>query len=171
VTIRRVLLIVAAAALLIFGVVTYLDARWWSWHGDQQAIDQAVDRALDEPGGGDFAKAADVIRASSRPLAIKRFQIGRLAVSAFAYDASRRPPESAEQGLKMMEAFAASDDRDARSGVQQLRMIFQRGWPDEVNRFPTDQAVAECWYRIERREAEDPARCIALRRQRLPRIG
>lgn len=83
-------------------------ASWWAWHDEKQQVDGIVLEAINETGGGDYAKAADAIRNSNRPPAIKQFQLGQLIVGGFLEKSKRRPPETLEQGLRMMEdaAFA-----------------------------------------------------------------
>lgn len=49
---------------------------WWQWHDEVRAVDRAVDAAINEPNGGDYAKAVAAIRDASRPPAVKQFEIG-----------------------------------------------------------------------------------------------
>ena len=53
---------------------------WQDWHAEKRSVDRVVDAAINEPGGGDYAKAADAIRGSSRPPAVKQFELGQLMV-------------------------------------------------------------------------------------------
>ncbi|WP_158266317.1 hypothetical protein [Allosphingosinicella deserti] len=131
----------------------------------------AVSEAINEPGGGNYAKAADAIRNSSRPPAVKQFQIGRLIVRGFMRGSTRRPPESMEQGLRMMEDSAVAPGHEEGVAAQQLRMLFERGGVTPPNSFPRDPEVAACWLELEEERSADAARCIALRRQRLPDIA
>ncbi|WP_158266318.1 hypothetical protein [Allosphingosinicella deserti] len=129
-----------------------------------------VAEAINEPGGGDYAKAADAIRNSSRPPAVKQFQVGQLIVGGIMEGGKRLPPESMEQGLRMMEDSAVAPGQKDEGAVQQLRMLFERGDPNPPNSFPRDPEVASCWLDVEEDRSNDAARCIALRRQRLPDV-
>jgi hypothetical protein len=144
---------------------------WFRWHDDKREVDRAVDAAINEPGGGDYAKAADLIRRSSRPDAVKQFQVGQLVVDAATLPSPKRPPETLEQGMRMMEDASIAPGERSEANVQYLRMLFERGAGSGLAAVPKDGVVAACWRSIERRENDDRARCIALRRQRLPNIG
>ena len=146
-------------------------SSWWAWHTEQQDIEMAVSEAINEPGGGDYANAADAIRNSSRPPAVKQFQIGQLIVGGIMERGKRLPPESMEQGLRMMEDSTVAPGQKDEGAVQQLRMLFERGDPNPPNSFPRDPEVASCWLDVEDDRSNDAARCIALRRQRLPDIA
>lgn len=147
------------------------DAAWRSWHADRQSVDRMVETAINEPGGGDYAKAADAIRTSGRPPAVKQFQLGQIIVGANMERARTRPPETLEQGLRMMEDATLAPGEKDQGAVQQLRFLFERGDGTPPRAFPTDPQVAACWLAVEERRSDDPARCIALRRTRLPTIG
>lgn len=143
---------------------------WWQWHDDKRAVDRAVDQAINEPGGGDYAKAVQIIRQSSRPPAVKQFEIGQLIVGGIMERASLRPPETLEQGLRMMEDASVAPGQQREANVQQLRFLFERGNGTPPVTFPKDAAIARCWLAVEQKQNNDRARCIALRRQRLPNI-
>jgi len=166
---RRVLLGLLALLVLAAAVQTGRVVGWWDWHGDKQATDRAVDAAINEPGGGDYAEAADLLRASSRPDPVKRFQIGQLVADAYMLRSPRRPPESLEEGVRMMEdATVAAGDRP-ESGPQYLRMLFEADRnAGQPRPFPADDRVSACWRAIEEHRRDDRQACIALRRQRLP---
>ena len=146
-------------------------SSWWAWHTEQRDIDMVVSEAINEPGGGNYAKAADAIRNSSRPPAVKQFQVGRLIVRSFMRNSNRRPPESMEQGLRMMEDSTVAPGQKDEGAVQQLRMLFERGGANPPNSFPRDAKVASCWLDVEEDRSNDAARCIVLRRQRMPDIA
>lgn len=86
-----------------------------------------VETAINEPGGGDYAKAANAIRTSARPPAVKQFQLGQIIVGANMERARIRPPESLEQGLRMMEDSTLAPGEKDQGAVQQLRFLFERG--------------------------------------------
>lgn len=145
-------------------------ASWWQWHGEQQEIEMAVGNAINEPGGGDYAEAVEIIRRSAQPPAVKRFQVGQLIVEGRLRGSRKPAAETMEQGVRMMEdATLVSGPRD-ESDVQTLRLLFAQGGPEPSTNFPTDPEVAACWLAIEQKRAADPARCIALRRRKLPHV-
>ncbi len=144
---------------------------WQISHAENQDVDQTVAAAINEPGGGDYAKAADAIRRSSRPPAVKQFQVGQLIVGGIMEAARKRPPEGLDLGLRMMEDSTMAAGQKDEGAVQQLRFLFERGDGRPPNAFPADPQVAACWLAIEERRSNDPARCIALRRSRIPRIS
>lgn len=84
---------------------------------------------------------------------------------------ARRPPETLEQGLRMMEDASVAPGQQSEANVQQLRFLFERGNGTPPITFPKDPEVAACWLAVERRRSDDRASCIALRRKRLPNIG
>lgn len=172
---RTVILITALLALVAFGMFRPIMSgealSWWGWHGDKQDVEQAVTAAINAPGGGDYAKAVDTVKKSDFPSAVKQFQIGQLIVDGVLEGSRKRPRETLEQGLRMMEDAAVSPGQRDESNVQQLRFLFERGGGKPPLTFPTDAAVAACWLSVERDENDDRARCIALRRQRLPHVG
>jgi hypothetical protein len=144
---------------------------WEDWHAGKRSVDRVVDAAISETGGGDYAKAADAIRGSSRPPAVKRFELGQLIVGGIMEGAPKRPPENLEQGLRMMEDSTVTAGQKDEGAVQQLRFLFERGDGKPPHAFPTDPQVAACWLAVEERRSDDPARCIALRRSRMPHVG
>jgi len=170
-------LVLAIGGLLVVAGCSNGDAAasqeqsWWAWHAEKRDVDRVVDDAISEPGGGDYAKAADAIRSSSRPAAVKQFEIGQLVVGGITRNAGRRPPETLEQGLRMMEDSAVAPGHEPRVAAQQLRILFERGAGAPPHAFPKNAEVAACWLAVEEKRSEDSARCIALRRQRLPNIG
>lgn len=144
---------------------------WWQWHDDVRAVDRAVDEAINEPGGGNYVKAVEVVRSSDFPPAVKQFQVGQLIIGGITERADKRPPETMEQGLRMMEDASIAPGQKSEANVQQLRFLFERGAGTPPAVFPKDPEVAACWLRVEQRRTDDRARCIALRRQRLPNVG
>jgi hypothetical protein len=144
---------------------------WANWHAEKRSVDRVADAAINQPGGGDYAKAADAIRGSSRPPAVKQFEMGQLIVGGIMDDAPRRPPEDLEQGLRMMEDSNVTAGQKDEGAVQQLRFLFERGDGKPPHGFPTDPQVAACWLAVEERRSDDPAGCIILRRSRMPHVG
>lgn len=161
-------LILAIAGLAAYGMLVF---SWWVWHDRKREVDRAVSEAVNEPGGGDYAKAVDAVQRSSFPPAVKQFQVGQLVVASFTERAGKRPLETPEQGLRMMEDASIAPGQKSEANVQVLRMLFERGAGVPPTTFPKDPEVADCWLAVERRQSEDRARCIALRRQRMPSIG
>jgi hypothetical protein len=146
-------------------------SSWWQWHAEKRSVDRVVSEAINEPGGGDYAKAADAIRQSNRPPAVKQFQVGMLILGGHMEKSSKRPPETLEEGLKMMEDATIAPGQKSEGAVQQLRFLFERGDGKPPVTFPKNAEVAACWLAVEEGRSDDPARCIALRRERLPRVG
>jgi hypothetical protein len=143
---------------------------WWAWHTEKQDVSRAVLEAINEPGGGDYAKAVDVVHRSSRPPAVKQYEIGQLIVGGIMENAKKRPAETLEQGLRMIEDSTVAKGQKSLGVAQRLRLLFERGDGKPPHTFPKDAAVAACWLGVEEERSNDPARCIALRRQRLPSI-
>lgn len=146
------------------------DRSWGEWHADTRAEDAAITDAVNEPNGGDFAKAVELTRASKRPAVVKQFQIGMIIMQSFNHPGTRRPPETIGQGLRMVEDAVTQPGEPRKTGPQQLRLIFERGWGQPPHAIPIDPVVADCWHRLENGGAGDPERCVALRRQRWPQF-
>lgn len=146
-------------------------AAWMEEHEDRRTVDMAVAVAINEPNGGDYARAVEVIRSSNRPAGVKNFQIGRLVVGSFVRSGSRRPAESLQQGLEMIEQAGVRPGESREVAQQQLRMLFERGIGTPPNAIPIDREVAACWHKLENGGKGDPARCVALRRKRLPQLS
>lgn len=140
-------------------------------HADHMAVEQEMLEAINEPNGGDYARAVTIIRESRRAPENKRYDIGRLVVGAFERPGSRRPPETLQQGLDMIEQSAVQPSDFRRYVPQQLRFIFERGVGIPADGIPIDQPVADCWHKLENGGKGDPARCVALRRERLPQLS
>lgn len=140
-------------------------------HSDRVSVEQGVLEAINEPNGGDYARAVAIIRASGRPDGVINFETGQLVVDSFDHPGSRRPTETLQKGLDLMEqaAVASSESRDVAQ--QRLRMIFERGIGPTRSAIPIDRVVADCWHKLENGRPGDPARCVALRRERLPRLS
>lgn len=168
-------LMVIVVALLAYGmrhsIMSVEAIGWWKWHSDKREVEQAVLDAINEPGGGDYAKAVDAVQRSDIPVAVKQFQIGQLIVGGHVERSKRRSPETLEQGVRLMEEASIAPGQRDESNVQQLRFLFECGAGRPPVTVPKDAIVAACWLAIERERSEDRARCIALRRQRLPHIG
>lgn len=143
---------------------------WWQWHAKKRDVDMAVSEATDPP-SNDYAKAVQIIRSSDRPEAVKDHEIGLLIVGSFDRPGVHRPPETLEQGLELIENAANSVGETREYTPQHLRLMFERGAGLAPNNIPVDQVVANCWHRLENGGTGDPARCIELRRQRLPHVG
>lgn len=148
-----------------------MEGDWQRWHDEKQATDLAVAEAINAPGGGDYAKAAGIIRRSDRPEDVKQFQIGMLVIDGFEQPAARRPPETLEDGLRMVEDAVASGGEMRRAGPQQLRLLFERGAGRAPDAIAIDPSVAACWRRLENGGEGDPRRCVAMRRERSLRAG
>lgn len=146
-------------------------ADWQRWHGDKQAVDLAVAKKINAPGGGDYAGAIDVLRRSDRPEDVRQFQIGMLVIDGFEDATARRAPETLEQGLRMVEDATTLNGEMRRNGPQQLRLLFERGAGRTPDTIPVDAKIAGCWHRLENGGKGDPHDCIALRRDRLPKVG
>lgn len=142
---------------------------WWQWHAEKRDVDIAVDEAVDSD--GDYAKAVEVLRRSDRPADVKQFQIGMLIIGSFDDPRTAPSPDTLETGLRMVEDAATMRGEIGENGPQHLRLIFERGAGSPPDIIPIDLVVAKCWRAIEDKKADDPARCIALRRERLPRVG
>src|SRR5688500_16989470 len=102
----RVFLKGALAAVMLSGCQQGDDATWWQQHEDRQQIDLAVSYAINEPNGGEYARAVAITRAANLPTREKSYQVGQLIVDSFAEPGSRRPDETLQQGLAMMEQAA-----------------------------------------------------------------
>lgn len=144
---------------------------WWAWHDRKREVDRAVSEAVNEPGGGDYAKAVAAIRGSDRPDDVKSHQIGMLIINGFGSPGATRPREPLEQGLRMVEDATIMGGEMERNGPPQLRRVFERGAGAPPNAIPVTPEIATCWLAVERGQNEDRARCIELRRQRLPHVG
>lgn len=142
----------------------------WEEHAARQQVDLAVAYAINEK-PADYARAVDVIRRSDRPDDVKSFEIGQLVVGSYNLPDTKRPPETMQQGLAMMERAGMSTGETRDPAQQQLRMMFERGYGPGSSVIPIDKPVADCWHRLELGQPGDPARCVALRRQRLPRFS
>lgn len=149
----------------------------WQDHEEHQQVDLAVAEAINEPGGGDYARAVAITRASNRSTATKNYEVGQLIVGSFDRVGSRRPAETLQQGLHMMEQAAVQPWESQEYVPQQLRFIFESGIGTPPKGIPIDRPVAECWHRLEtwrtpaNGRAGTPAQCVALRRQRLPQLS
>lgn len=144
---------------------------WWAWHDRKREVDSAVSEAINEPGGGDYAKAVAITRASDRPDDVKSHQVGMLIIGGFDSPGARRSPETLEQGVRMVEDATTMGGEMQRHGPQKLRLMFERGIGIPPNTIPKTPEIAACWLAVERHQSDNAARCIALRRQRLPNIG
>lgn len=147
------------------------EKSWWEWHADKQELDLAVAEAINGPNGGDYAKAISIIRTTNFPAADKDFDVGMLIIGGFDRRESHRSEETLQQGLEMVEKAVMQPGDTRRYAPQQLRLIFERGAGVPPDNIPIDLVVANCWHKLENAGAGDPARCIALRRQRLPHVG
>jgi hypothetical protein len=144
---------------------------WSLWHAGKRDVERAMDAAIDEPGGGNWAKAVQILRGSNWPPAVKDHQAGMMIIQSYGIASARRPAETLQQGLELVESSSVQPGETREYAPQHLRILFERGAGTAPNAIPIDKAVADCWLAIERRTANEPARCIALRRQRLPRVG
>ena len=165
---RAILLSAAVIAALVLGffILLYFTLE------THQEVNRAVSDAINEPGGGDYARAVAITRAASdRSQSAKDFEVGELIVGSFDRRGARRPAESLQQGLAMIEKVAVQSSEVQRYAPQTLRNIFQKGVGAPPNNIPIDNPVADCWHRLENGGAGDPARCVALRRQRLPQLS
>jgi hypothetical protein len=177
---KRLLLVSAGTAAMLLAGCSNGDATdsgnqyeaqsWSTWHDEKQQVDRTVLKAINEPDGGDYATAADAIRHSNRPPAVKQFQLGQLIVGGFMAKSKRRPPESLEQGMRMMEDSAFVPGQKPLSLAQQMHFLFGPAEGAEEENFLVDPQIAACWREIDEDRANDPARCIALRRQRMPNL-
>jgi hypothetical protein len=147
------------------------DETWWQEHEERQSDDLAVSYAINEPNGGNYAHAVEIVRKSNRSAPEKKYHVGRLIVGSFVHPGSRRPAESLQQGLEMMEQAAVEPSPMELYVPQQLRMIFERGVGTPPDGVPIDREVAACWHKLENGGKGDPARCVALRRKRLPQLS
>ena len=140
-------------------------------HAERQQVDLAVNEAINEPGGGDYARAVEIIQRSDRPFDVKRYQIAQLIVGSHAQPGSRRPPQTLQEGLAILEQTAVEGVPGIEGAAQGLRMTFERGVGSPPDGIPIDPVVADCWHKLENGGAGDPAKCVALRRERLPQLS
>jgi hypothetical protein len=131
----------------------------------------AVSDAINAPGGGDYAKAIAILRRSNWPPAVKSAKIGWLIIGSFDDPAAKRGSESLQDGLELVESATMQSGETRGYTPQHLRMLFERGSGVAPNNIPVDPAIASCWRKLENGGVGDPARCITLRRERLPRVG
>lgn len=172
----RALILLAIAATIVLPGCSQGDQApdWWAaWrdHEEHQQINGALIDAVNEPGGGDFARAVKIVRASNWPAEKKSYEVGMLVMQSFVYPDARRPAETLQQGLAMVERTAVQPGELREVAEQQLRIIFERGWGASSGGVPIDLPVSACWHKLETGQPGDPAQCVALRRQRLPQLS
>lgn len=144
---------------------------WQTWHANKRDVERAMDAAIDAPGGGDWARAVQIMRDSDWPPAVKDHQIGMMVINSYRQPVARRPKETLEQGLELLESAAQQPGETRGYTPQHLRIIFERGGGRAPDNIPVDPVVAQCWRGLEGGGAGDPARCVQLRRERLPHVG
>lgn len=131
-------------------------------------LNRAVRDAINQPGGGDYAAAVAAVRRSDETPDSQAFEVGRLVIGSYDRPGARRPAETLQQGLHLMEQAASSDGAVRGPARQQLRLLFERGIGTPPNEIPVNATVADCWRALENNALGDAARCVRLRQQLLP---
>ena len=159
----------ASAAMLAACTPSHQDnaqlADWQQWHHARRDTDLAVGRALNGGGLPDYPAAIAAIGASDRPRGVKDQEIGSLILASFEEPgAVRRPAQSLDDGLVLLERAAQDGGESSRIAPEYLRLTFQRGLSarSRVVLAP-DPMLAACWTRV-RAAREKPAICIEARR-------
>lgn len=100
----------------------------FTWHDKKRSVDKAIEDALLAPEGSDYPAALAAVRASDRPAAVKDFEAGNLIVSAADNPrAVKRPVETVEQGIALLEKAALATGEGAANAPGALRTIFTDG--------------------------------------------
>ncbi|MCC2975825.1 hypothetical protein LK533_03935 [Sphingomonas sp. PL-96] len=132
-------------------------------HSAKRATDWIVEEALaNEP--PDYGRAITAIARSGRPAATIALETGNLIVAGHREaQPERRPAETLDQGLALLERAARSRGEAADIAPQHLRLWFERGVGSGAHAAMAPQpALARCWAAVEVREKR-PASCIAMR--------
>lgn len=139
----------------------------FTWHDKKRSVDKAIEDALLAPEGSDYPAALAAVRASDRPAAVKDFEAGNLIVSAADNPrAVKRPVETVEQGIALLEKAALATGEGAANAPGALRTIFTDGvGPPTAHTLAPDLLVAACWLKVSKASAAAQD-CIDLRRQR-----
>jgi hypothetical protein len=155
--------IAGVPALLLAACSQQQPDRAFESHSAKRATDWIVEEALaDEP--PDYDRAITAITRSGRPAGTIALETGNLIVAGHREaQPERRPSETLDQGLALLERAANGRGEASEIAPQHLRLWFERGIGIGVDAamVPRPQ-LARCWAAVEAREKRAEA-CIAMR--------
>jgi hypothetical protein len=155
--------IAGAPALLLVACSQQQPDQTFESHSAKRATDWIVEEALaDEP--PDYGRAITAIGRSGRPAGTIALETGNLIIAGHReLQTERRPVETLDEGLALLERAANGRGEAAEIAPQHLRLWFERGVGSGVDSAmaPRPQ-LGRCWAAVEAREKRAQA-CIAMR--------
>jgi hypothetical protein len=127
------------------------DESFFDWHKEKQAVEIKVQELMDAPDGIDCPAIINIYRTSGWPEDIVKLKVGGTIIGC--YDnlrVSKKPVESVEQGLQLMEQAALSDSEAGQVTPQRLRMFFERSTGTQAGSLKPNPQLAACWMAAEK---------------------
>ncbi len=147
----------AGAAIAAWG---YGVSEW----NRETRLHEEIGRAMDSPGGPDYAAAVVALRRAERRPGQKDAQVASFTLRALADPAAgRRPPGTVDGALTMLERAAVRDPRRDGALIQDTMRHGVRAPREGAVLLAPRPDVADCWAAA-RADDVRPARCVELRR-------